>query len=397
MGESRLHYLFRIYINKTATAAERGELMALLDSHENDEEIKALLAESWNEPSMQDFVFDEGQVNEMLSNIHDQEKLQPAAVVELKRSPFRWMRVAAAAILLLAVSGMAVWLSTTSTPSPAAEKPAIIAKADAQIAPGGNKAVLTLANGANILLDSSREGTITVQGHVKVIQLNTGALSYADEGSNEQEVAYNTLSTPKGGQYQVVLADGTRVWLNASSSIRFPTKFTGRERHVSVTGEAYFEVAKKSGMPFSISVNEMRVEVLGTHFNIMAYEDESSINTTLLEGSVKVSKGGKEKILVPGQEAKLGKANDFKIVEPDIAEVMAWKNGWFQFNATAVEDAMRQIARWYDVEVVYEAEVPDIHFSGMVSRQNSLSQVMKIMQEGGLQFRIEGRKLFVLS
>ena len=166
---------------------------------------------------------------------------------------------------------------------------------------------------------------------------------------------------------------------------------------MTLTGEAYFEVAKNATVPFTIAVKDVEVRVLGTHFNIMAYDDENSMNTTLLEGSVKVSKGSIHKMLAPGQESRIGKTGILKVVEADIEEAIAWKNGWFQFNGYDIEKVMRQVSRWYDVEIEYEGKIPTGHFSGMVSRQNSISQVLKIMEAGGVGFKIEGRKVIVYT
>jgi ferric-dicitrate binding protein FerR (iron transport regulator) len=229
------------------------------------------------------------------------------------------------------------------------------------------------------------------------MKLNMATLAYNAANGNSKEIVYNTLSTPRGGQYQLILQDGTKVWLNSSSSIHFPTTFRGRERKVAITGEAYFEVAKNSAMPFKITVKDVEVRVLGTHFNIMAYDDENSINTTLLEGSVKISKGSSNKMLAPGEESIVNKNGDINVIVADIEEVMAWKNGWFQFNAADIQKVMRQISRWYDVEIVYEGKIPISHFSGMISRGNNISQVLAILKAGGVQLKIEGRKIIVLS
>jgi transmembrane sensor len=272
-----------------------------------------------------------------------------------------------------------------------------IKKPSTLITAGSNKAVLMLADGSSIILDSTSQGTLTKQGNVKVIKLNTATVAYNSSEANSKEMVYNTLSTPGGGQYQLILPDGSKVWLNASSSIHFPTVFKGKERSVTVTGEAYFEVAKNAAMPFKITVKDMVVEVLGTHFNIMASEDESSMNTTLLEGSVKVSKGGINKMLVPGKQSVINRAGEINIVDANIEEVMAWKNGWFQFNAADIKTVMRQIARWYNVEIVYEDKIPTGHFTGLVSRNNNIEQVLKILQSGGVQFKIQNHTIFVSS
>ncbi len=398
MNESRLTYLFQAYFNKTVTPIERDELMELLAHGENDEKVKTLLAETWQQLNSQSPLFSDSQGEEMLARILQKGTAnKPVPVIAKYKRSFTWWRIAAAAaILFFAVTGVYLWLNPKQPGQQIAQSIKISKDARNTIVPGGNKAVLTLSNGSSIILDSTHQGTLSKQGNAKVMKLNTATLAYNAGDENSQEIVYNTLSTPNGGQYQLILSDGTRVWLNSASSIHFPTIFRGKERDVAVTGEAYFEVAKNAAMPFKITVKDMEVLVLGTHFNIMAYDDESSMNTTLLEGSVKVTKGYLNKMLVPGQQSIINKKGDIKIMDADIEEVMAWKNGWFQFNSYDIEKVMRQISRWYDVEIVYEGKIPTGHFSGLVSRDNDISQVLKIMQAGGVHFKIEGRKVVVL-
>lgn len=396
MSQSRLTYLFRIYFNKTATSAERDELMELLMNSENDSDVKLLLTETWENLKRQNGVFNDKQGDDMLAGILQRGR-ETVAVIPETRSSFRWGRLAAAVIFFISATGIFFGLK------PAQPKPEIaqvkknpFTKKDVIVA-GGNKAVLTLADGSNIVLDSTHNGTLTKQGNTKVVQVNMATLAYHSDTESSQQVVYNTLATPSGGQYQLILPDGSKVWLNAASSIHFPTVFKGNERHVTVTGEAYFEVAKNAAMPFTISVKDMEVKVLGTHFDIMAYDDESTMNTTLLEGSVKVSQGNLVRMLVPGQQSNIDKTGSIKVTDAAVEEVMAWKNGWFQFNAHDIKTVMRQISRWYNVEVVYEGKIPAGHFTGLVSRNNDISQVLKIMQSAGVRFKIEGRKLIVLA
>lgn len=396
MSQSRLTYLFRIYFNKTATSAERDELMELLMDSENDSDVKLLLTETWENLKRQNGVFNDKQGDDMLAGILQRGR-ETVAVIPETRSSFRWGRLAAAVIFFISATGIFFGLK------PAQPKPEIaqvkknpFTKKDVIVA-GGNKAVLTLADGSNIVLDSTHNGTLTKQGNTKVVQVNMATLAYHSDTESSQQVVYNTLATPSGGQYQLILPDGSKVWLNAASSIHFPTVFKGNERHVTVTGEAYFEVAKNAAMPFTISVKDMEVKVLGTHFDIMAYDDESTMNTTLLEGSVKVSQGNLVRMLVPGQQSNIDKTGSIKVTDAAVEEVMAWKNGWFQFNAHDIKTVMRQISRWYNVEVVYEGKIPAGHFTGLVSRNNDISQVLKIMQSAGVRFKIEGRKLIVLA
>lgn len=392
MNQSRLSFLFQAYFNKTATPAERDELMELLEQSENEGPVKDLLTNAWEQYASQSQLFNDSQGDEMLATILQRAPSNKPVIVMAPRPAFRWLR-AAAAILLFVFAGGYFWLKSnqpTQQTVQSTKQPGL-----QPIVPGGNKAVLTLADGSHIVLDSTNQGILTKQGNAKIVNLNTSVLTYNAGNGNGRETVYNTLSTPKGGQYRLVLADGTKVWLNASSSIYYPVTFKGNERNVRITGEAYFEVAKNAAMPFNVTARDATVQVLGTHFNIMAYDDENSVNTTLLEGSVKVSKGGRQKVLVPGQQSIITQTGDIKVEEPDIEEVMAWKNGWFQFNGSDIEKVMRQVARWYDVDISYDGKIPGGHFTGMVNRENNISQVLEIMQAGGVNFKIEGHKVIV--
>ena len=399
MNESKLAHLFLAYINKTATTYERDELMELVAQSENDERLETLLTDTWQQFNSHRQLYTDKQGDEMIARILQKGSVnKPAPLIPTFRSSITWLRIAAAAtVVFFAVTGVYFWLNPKQSGLNTAQLQKISKGSGEVIMQGGNRAVLTLADGSNIVLDSSKPGTLTKQGNAKVTKLNSATLAYKAGDGNSPEIVYNTLSTPRGGQYQLILPDGTKVWLNASSSIYFPTVFKGKDRKVTVTGEAYFEVAKIASIPFKINVKDMEVQVLGTHFNIMAYNEENSMNTTLLEGSVKVSRGLVNTILAPGQESRISLTDDIKIVEADIEEVMAWKNGWFQFNGYDIEKVMRQVSRWYDIEIVYEGKIPSGHFTGLVSRQNEIAQVLKIMQAGGVHFRIEGRKVFVYS
>jgi len=396
MNDSRLTYLFQAYFNKTASSREQDELMALLEKAENDEQVKALLAQAWEQTNLTNKVFDDNQGEEMLANMLQEEKADKSIpVIPRYKKFFSWTRVAAAAAILIAAFTGIYFLFNQKSKQDIAQSGISTDQKDI-IVPGGDKAILTLADGSAIVLDTLHTGTLPQQGNTRIIKLNAGSLAYNAGERNQHQILYNTLSTPSGGQFQLVLPDGSKVWLNSSSSIRFPTEFNGEDRKVELTGEAYFEVAKNVVKPFKVAVKEMEVQVLGTHFNIMAYDDERSINTTLLEGSVKVSKGSAGKILVPGQQSKVGSGGDIKVTEADVEEAIAWKNGFFQFNSYDIETIMRQVARWYDVKVVYKDKIPGGSFSGIVSRKNNISQVLKILQGGDVQFKIEGKKVIVL-
>ena len=261
---------------------------------------------------------------------------------------------------------------------------------------------MTLADGSVVILDDVSNGHITQQGKVNIEKLKEGELQYRT--SDETGVlAYNAISTPRGGKFQITLSDGSRVWLNAASSLRFPVHFVGGERRVELKGEGYFEVAKDKSRPFIVDVaGKEEVEVLGTHFNINSYSDEASVNTTLLEGSVSIKvNGSKEpKLLVPGQQFMLFNSGKSKIHEDaNLEETIAWKEGKFHFGESMdLEQVMRQIGRWYDVDIEYEGEISGIHLGGTISRNVSASKVFEMLEMTGVaKFRIDGRKVTVAA
>ncbi|MBO9727445.1 MAG: FecR domain-containing protein [Chitinophaga sp.] len=262
-----------------------------------------------------------------------------------------------------------------------------------EVPPANKKATLTLGDGSTIALDDAANGAIGKQGGASVIKNTAGQLSY-QAGDAHAAVVYNTLSVPRGGQFQVVFPDGTKVWLNSASSLRYPTAFTGTERKVLLQGQAYFEVAAKAGQPFKVQANEMDVQVLGTRFDVMAYTDEPSINATLLDGKIKVQ----DKILRPGQQAVLAlSGHQLTVKEADINKIMAWKNGLFVFNNMDLSTILREVARWYDVEIVYEAAPGKELYGGGISRNLNLSAVLHVLEENGTNhFKTNGNKVIVL-
>lgn len=264
------------------------------------------------------------------------------------------------------------------------------------IAPGTDKATLTLADGSVILLDEAKSGNLAEQGNTAIVKVDSGQLAYKVKGAIK-EISYNTLTTPRGGQFHLSLPDGSEVWLNAASSIRFPTAFEGKQRKVSITGEAYFEIKPNKSMPFVVEVNEhTSVEVLGTHFNINSYTDESSIKTTLVEGLVKIKSFEKQELITPGQQVQLGENNNIHIIKnADIEEALAWKNGVFQFHAAGLPSVLRQLSRWYDVDIQYENDIPKREFEGEIQRDLSLLQVLKILEKNKVNFEIKGKILIV--
>ncbi|MGF2410726.1 FecR family protein [Ferruginibacter sp.] len=324
-------------------------------------------------------------------------KIQPQAkVVPLYK---KWLPRVAAAILVVSFSVAAYQYYTKKEVQPAIQ----IANNNTpslpkDILPGSDKALLTLADGTVIVLDEVKNGTVAKQGNISVNKKN-GLVIYdaSNASSSSAAITFNTISTPKGGQYQIVLPDGSNVWLNAASSLRFPTAFAGTQRNVELKGEGYFEIAKNAAMPFYVKVNNMEVEVLGTHFNLMAYDNEDAVKTTLLEGAVKINYGATAKTLKPGQQGKFNNTSGaINVITTDTEEAVAWKNGYFQFTNEDIKSIMRQFARWYDVEVSYEGIEKPRYFSGEISRTVSLSKALKVLELSNVKFRIDEKKIVVL-
>ncbi|RBL89137.1 FecR family protein [Chitinophaga flava] len=364
---------------------------------------EVMMIESWYQQQLDKSTWDFQPGEEALigarikARIH--EKLHMGAPADSQPAPLRagwkkWYSMAAASLLLMAVAGGSYWrwhhTDVIKQPS--------VASTPQDVAPGGNKAILTLGNGSQIILDSAANGSLAQQGNTQVQKLVNGQIVYHTLKSEPAEIVYNTLTTPRGGQYQLRLPDGTQIWLNAASSITYPTAFAGKERMVAVTGEVYFEVAPDADKPFSVKAGDMTVDVLGTHFNVNAYADEKNKYATLLEGKVKIVRGDRTQLLHPGQQASITAAGEMELIkEIDVEQVMAWRNGKFIFrDKEDITAIMRQISRWYDLEVEYRGTVTK-HFWGSVSRQLNASEVFKVLEAtGGVHFKIEGKKVIVM-
>ena len=394
---SSMEELFKKYLDDQCSPDEVRTLLAWFNYPENEEQLRRLILDSLDAIETDD---NEAQyqpaTDKIFTSIKRQHDSRKGKVVPLFRKT--WMRIAAAVILL--VGGYFIYNSINSNGTIKKE----IAKTDTtnyEIGPGGNKATLTLADGSTINLEAAVNGTLTQQGKTTLLKTADGQLSYRSSNEKTAQDFHNTVTTPRGGQYQIILSDGSKVWLNAASSIDFPAAFAGNERIVKITGEVYFEVAKNASMPFKVKITgKGEVEVLGTHFNINAYSDEPTIKTTLLEGSVKVSGliPDNSRIIKPGEQAQLN-ANDQVNVnkQADVEQVIAWKNGTFNFDNADLEMALRQIARWYDVDIIFEGSVPKKQFSGEMQRDLSMSRVIKLFEKNNVYCRIEGRKLIVLK
>ncbi|WP_461788087.1 FecR family protein [Pedobacter sp.] len=309
----------------------------------------------------------------------------------IKLNPMRWLRhiAVAASILLCIILGYHYINHKSSSNTQLAKQEMIV--------PGSNKAVLTLADGTEIDLTNINSGVLGNDHGTSIVKTNEGNIVYGDDKSSDKKVVWNTLSIPAGGYYNVTLSDGTKVWLNAKSSLTYPTDFAGKERIVALDGEGYFEVAHNPNKPFKVTTATQTVEVLGTHFNINAYTDEAFTTTTLLEGSVKVLAAGQQKLLTPNQQAKL-KDNRIDIANCNAENAVDWVNNDFIFDSDPLETIMRKLSRWYNVEVSYPQNLAKLEFTGSISRSKNITQVLKIMElTGVVNFKVEGRRITVMQ
>lgn len=267
------------------------------------------------------------------------------------------------------------------------------------ILPGKNTAILTLANGTSIVLDDAKNGLLAKTGKTEIKKMKSGLIAYTGHDSKVNEAALNTITIPRGGQYTVMLPDGTNVWLNSQSSLTYPVAFNGAERNVTLKGEAYFEVAKNKQHPFIVHTNGLNVKVLGTHFNVSAYNDDNEVKTTLLEGSVNLTKGNSSALLIPGQQGIASLQQDKIITKAvNVNQAIAWKMGYFIFRDEKIGDIMKQVARWYNVEVEYEGTPPTKTFGGTYAKNKDINELLNGLELTGLiHFKIEGRRIIVMN
>lgn len=393
MLDERIEILIGKLIDGTLDVPEKQELAEWVRLNPGDERFAGALELAWErfEPEQP---MPEAMSDRIMANIF------PAKTVgeeEEERSggiAWLWPKLVAAALVI----GFGVyWWASYRGSREMAQQEKVVKVQLADIPPGGNKAILILGDGSSIALDSAGNGLLASQGGTSVTQSGKGQLVYKSGHDTESAPVLNTVTTPKGGQFHIVLPDGTGVWLNAASSLRFPTAFTGKQRNVEITGEVYFEVAHNRQMPFVVKNGATEITVLGTHFNVMAYDDEKIMRTTLLEGAVKITRGAMEALLAPGQQARISAATGSVRVVDDVntEKELSWKNGYFQFEDESLESIMRQVSRWYDVEVRYEGNSRGENFTGRLKRNSNVSSVMKILSLSGVKFRIEDKTIIV--
>ncbi|MBX3242673.1 MAG: FecR domain-containing protein [Chitinophagaceae bacterium] len=381
MHKERLLYLLDQYFHKTITPEEQDELCEMMTVLEVNVPLEDWMREKWLSympheelpPEDADRYF-----SKIVARIEEKsDGLAEQPGTRLRSLSRSWARVAA--VLIIAIAAFAIYLIKSSRKDNSGSPEIAAALPGQDVAPGGNFATLTLADGSTVILDSLSNGVVASQGSAQVIKLDNGEIKY-ESGNNDKEIFYNTMTTPTGGQYRLVLPDGTGVWLNVASSVTYPTAFTGKERNVSITGEVYFEVVKKNAMPFKVKAGNQLVEVLGTHFNINAYDNEQTINTTLAEGKVKVTEKGSSIMLQPDQQVQNNKEGKLTLVEhPDMEETLAWKDGLFHFNGTDIETIMRQVSRWYGVEVIYKDRINEL-FVADIPRNVNVSKLLELLE-----------------
>jgi len=382
------------YTNGTLTPAETAQLQHLLQSKEHLEQLEQLILAELKQASPAE-EGDEVIRFAIFEKLEAQMALhEDDAIMPIRISPSRsWRYLAAACSILLITGGTVLFLRNQ-----ASRTPALVAQPapNKKINPGSSKATLTLADGSEIQLDDSNKGDIAVQGGIKVIKLDNGILAYNGKNTTG-ETMYNTIRTPRGGQYEVVLPDGTHAWLNSASSLRFPATFSGARECSGKAKQGYFEVAKNRDYPFIVHAGVTDIRVLGTSFDIMAYGDEPECNTTLVDGAVVVNHKGADHLLKPGEQARLDLSSlSMSIRKADVEEVIAWKNGKFQFGKSNIKTIMRQIARWYDVEVEYRGDLSGLQLSGILSRKGDVAELLDALEEtGDVHFTTDNNKIIV--
>nr|WP_295923849.1 FecR family protein [uncultured Dyadobacter sp.] len=389
-SDSRWQYLIDRYYNGTASGQEKEELMSLVRKGGHDALLKDYMKDKWLNVDEGEKLFSQEKSSAILHSI-----LGVAGSAKTKKSRIvrlGWIRYAAAAMLI--ATGFGVWYNVQNRGGERNIFGQLTNTADVQ--PGGNKALLTLSDGSAIALEDVGSGFVAQQGDAEITKAQDGILVYnAKNTVSPGKLTINKITTPKGGQYQVRLPDGSKVWLNANSSIRFPSVFSGNERNVEITGEAYFEVAKDKNKPFKVKFDRSEVQVLGTSFNIMAYPEEGVSRTTLVEGSVSIKNVDQNAKLKPGQQAAVLASGQIKTRFTPVEEVVAWKNGEFYFQDASVQEVMRQLSRWYNVSISYRGEIPPKQFSGRISRQVNLAEITRMLQFAGVNCRLNDKTIII--
>jgi ferric-dicitrate binding protein FerR (iron transport regulator) len=386
--DSQLQILIEKYINNTCSKEELESFFLLIRESDDDQYLKEALKSVWENTKDRNGDADIDWDYNMRFLMEELERGMP---VTIKRTAWMsWKRIAVAASIIC-LMGAGLWIYNRAGNNQTLETLQDIA------APIANRTTIKLSNGKEVYVDKAAQGTFARDGNANVIKTADGKIIYESATPTKDKEIYNTLVNPRGSQVaNITLSDGTKVWLNAGSSLRFPVAFSGKYRKVGITGEGYFEVAHNKEIPFKVAKGDVEVTVLGTHFNVNAYDNEADIKVTLLEGAVKTTKNGLFAVLRPGEQARI--KNRIEVQKGvDLDRIMAWKQGVFRFKDTNIEEIMRQVSRWYDVEVMYEGDVSDLNFGGSVSRQANLSELLKRLEATEMvKFQIKSKKLYVI-
>jgi len=393
MNRLKLEYLFQKYIN-SASPAEVDEFLLLIQNF-SDEEILALLEKAFNESDVNEKYFSEERSKELLQNILDSEEIVKEESLQKVipiRKKIQWMKYAAIASLVLI--GIIVGILMNNDKKTVTTE---IANIDQEIIPGSDKAILELADGTVLDLNNNNKGDIFEKNGLVISKTADGQIVYNasnSSGGKNTSFAYNKITTPKGGQYQVILPDGSKVWLNAASSLKYPEVFTGNERKVELQGEGYFEVASDKTRPFKVVSKGQVVKVLGTHFNINCYDDEPLVKTTLIEGLVEITENSNHSsiLLRPREQASLGNSHKFEIAKNNIESAVAWKNGFYRFQGAKIDQVMRELSRWYNVEIEVENKSKELEFWREIYRNSSITDALEILSYFNLNYKVEQSK-----
>jgi len=406
MNQNKLDELLNLFVEGKISRDEYEQLFDYIRTNQEEESLNSAIDQSFKK--MKSFAsLSAGEKELIFDNIvrnKDIREEEHSNSGKFIRHTFKaWYQAGIAASILLFIS-VALFLYTNRTPvQDLAIIKTIPAVKETIIAPGGDKAVLTLSDGSEIILEDAKNGILANQAGVSIQKTSDGELLYSFAKNESriseklsEEVIYNKIETPVGGKYQINLPDGSKVWLNSASTLRFPALFSGNTREVELNGEAYFDVAKNKNKPFKVITKDQIVEVLGTQFNINSYSDEGTFKTTLIEGSVKILYKDKVVLLSPGQQFQPSLKNT-RVVEADTEEVIAWKNGYFLFRNEDIQSIMRKLSRWYNVEVNYSGDIPQVGFGGNISRTKEITEVLNVLQlTNAVHFKVEGRRITVM-
>jgi ferric-dicitrate binding protein FerR (iron transport regulator) len=383
MNQEQFQKLYQGYLDQSLSESEIERFFGATKEPQFEQYLSQLIDES---AIVAPLIEDEERKRQVWEYLHRSRKGKVVLLPRQRETRRVWMVAAAFFLLVLGTW----WIF--QAPKPSLSTPQLTQVKYAL--PGRDAAILTLSDGSQVVLDSTKGTIINNNNGVQIIN-TAGLLSYVGEGVSG-EIVYNTISTARGNRYQLLLGDGTKIWLNSATSLKYPVAFNGKERRVELTGEGFFEVAKDKTKPFSVVTSSQEIRVLGTHFNVSSYKDEETVQTTLIEGSVSVKDKRTAVVLKPGSQAMSDGSGLHVNTDVDTDKVISWKQGWFDFDGMDFKMILRQVSRWYDVDVVYKGNIPDEKFGGRIKRDVPLSQVLQLLQNRGVKFQLQGNVITVM-